>query len=686
MALATAVAGEPDPACLASAVNRGLVGPLASLYVFERLFHAITDPTFLSLIVVALLGGGACEDALPSELQSPGAPSQWQSPAALLSRLQYTPTVYRATVLGMLRGADVQLAAAGTRVLASLLRNGAVDEQLLELAGLLPRRRKKQRQLLAALTGDGGPSASPAAAAPAISVRLQPAADGSVRLEFVMPQGRGWQPPRAGDAAAPGPASRAAQQQQQESPGHDAAAREARQASPAARAASSSPALSPLPSGSRAASAEASFQEIVEALLALLSVELLPPVSLGAVGWLLNQLLAVGATGAQLHPAQYAALEAALQRRRSAVLAALQGPWCDALVPIASREWARQLQAITRTGAGSVHTAVHTWMQAVLVQELHWQLGTAPQAVADANAVAGAKLAYLSTASLVGVTQIMQLLCRGEVAPSPPCPSVTEADVRASEIPARAQVSLSQRLHCTVAFVRGEERAVVFGVEGVPGHVKAESQDLSRLKPAALHAVAACAPVAVVADPGAQPTLGLVLSTAPLMGTCPFQDEAQPRWLHVEVRCWRARSVPVPGATVHGLLTPAPRTGAAGPPSPAHPALGAADFDGRRRDAEDGQAAGIGALGALIPGRRPRCERCAPGGGAGAPDEGGLLPAAGATAAGHGRPPGGRAAVRPGAGNKLVRLEGDPLLSLLELLYFISCCLLQTNVLRKSLQ
>ena len=40
----------------------------------------------------------------------------------------------------------------------------------------------------------------------------------------------------------------------------------------------------------------------------------------------------------------------------------------------------------------------------------------------------------------------------------------------------------------------------------------------------------------VVADPGSRPNTGVVLSAAPLLGTCPRVDEQHPRWLHVRVR------------------------------------------------------------------------------------------------------------------------------------------------------
>jgi hypothetical protein len=134
-------------------VQRGSVGPLCGLYIFERLFLAVTDQPLLTLLVSALLGGAAAgspgnpisSSSSSSRPGSPGDPGQrWQLPQALLARLQYSPAAYRQALLGMLRGSDPQVAAAVVRVLASLLQSRAASEEQLELigenddAGLLP--------------------------------------------------------------------------------------------------------------------------------------------------------------------------------------------------------------------------------------------------------------------------------------------------------------------------------------------------------------------------------------------------------------------------------------------------------------------------------------------------------------------------------------------------------------------
>lgn len=151
----TQIRSQPQPRFIPRAVERGAVGPLCSLYVLERLLHAVADPPLLSTILVGLLGGAAAGDAAAAVAPScadssngqaaAGGSVLWQKPPAgvdamplppaLLRRLQYSPADYRAALLGMLRGSDVQLASATVRALAALVRNRAVSEDLLELLG-----------------------------------------------------------------------------------------------------------------------------------------------------------------------------------------------------------------------------------------------------------------------------------------------------------------------------------------------------------------------------------------------------------------------------------------------------------------------------------------------------------------------------------------------------------------------
>ena len=480
------------------AVQRGTVGPLCSLYVFERLFQAITDQPLLTLLVSALLGGTAAAGPPPSSSSTSGGSavrgspagarpadmqpdSPWRIPAHLLVRLQYTPAAYRQAVLGMLRGSDPQVAAATVRVLASLLQSKMVDEGLLEVAGLLPRRRKKQRQLLAALTGDettrsspepeevAGPTvrrpdveplpngvhgSGPSSSSP-VRVKLVVGEDDRVTVRLVH-----WaQAVQHGSTGEPPPPCLLLHASQHHRP-----------ASPA-----------PPPQACSSGCGESSFQEITGALMQLLGTDLLPPVSLGVVGWLLHCLLAVSNKGsAEVSPTQQQALAAAADRLRGRLHQQLQGPWCDALSPLVAAEWARTRQVILRSGAGSLHFAVYTWMQAVLVQELQWQLsGRAAREAAPAlpanDAAVAAKQAYLTVQSLVAVVQLQLALEEGDIPQLPPTPLVLDADLRSQQIREQTQISLSARMHCMVAFSRGQERQVYFGVGGLPPHITAEA-------------------------------------------------------------------------------------------------------------------------------------------------------------------------------------------------------------------
>ena len=114
-----------------------------------------------------------------------------------------------------------------------------------------------------------------------------------------------------------------------------------------------------------------------------------------------------------------------------------------------------------------------SFSQAVLVQEQQWQAG-APAVVADASALV-AKQAYLAVQAAVAVLQLVAVLREGEVAAAPPCPAIGEPELKAAagEVREAAQIGLSQRMHCSVCFTRGQERQVYFAVEGLPAAVQA---------------------------------------------------------------------------------------------------------------------------------------------------------------------------------------------------------------------
>lgn len=512
------------------AVQRGTVGPLCSLYVFERLFLAVTDGELLKLLVSALLGGAAAcapgstgaspagslpgsrpgspGDGAPSQqppaaaASASGAAAQWRIPLALLARLQYSPAAYRQALLGMLRGTDAQVAAAAVRVLASLLRNRAVSEEQLELIGkltsgplmqgrgnipsalhaacglladtrsqmicqpllslpapgLLPQRRRKQRQLLKALVSDSplsshmlepaavaeveeevggeselrqqeaaqqdqqqgaegqegqevgarqqaaqdqrghgqslqegdsrgqgevnGPShaqqdepldfdsgsmlacngatqpansshsssgSSNFAGSPAVHLSLSEASDGLLKAQLLpCVSGKQQELPALPASSLQAAPQHGEQQQAQQAQQQRQAQQGGRRQGPAAAAGTA---------------AEAAFSDIVSALLGPLTSDLLPPLSLRAIGWLLHQLLSMGKGGTPLSAGQRGALAQAAARHRAALQQQLQGRWADALAPMVAAEWRRCREDILRAGAGSVHVAVQTWMQ-----------------------------------------------------------------------------------------------------------------------------------------------------------------------------------------------------------------------------------------------------------------------------------------------------------------------------------
>ncbi|KDD74198.1 hypothetical protein H632_c1496p0, partial [Helicosporidium sp. ATCC 50920] len=166
------------PSSAPQRVRPGLVGPLCSLYVLERVFFAVVDPFFLGTLVAALLGDeemsgivgekpGGIEGGKDASAENafrasdpPGSalapPRLPRVPASRLEALQYRPVAFRRAFLGMLRGSDAQLGVAAVRVVAALMRSKALEEDLLDAVGLLPRRRRTQRELLEALVREEG--------------------------------------------------------------------------------------------------------------------------------------------------------------------------------------------------------------------------------------------------------------------------------------------------------------------------------------------------------------------------------------------------------------------------------------------------------------------------------------------------------------------------------------------------
>ena len=61
-----------------------------------------------------------------------------------------------------------------------------------------------------------------------------------------------------------------------------------------------------------------------------------------------------------------------------------------------------------------------------------------------------------------------QVIQQGAISAHPPLGSVSEAKLRASEVPEGATVSIPQQVTCSVAFARGQERSVLITVHGMP--------------------------------------------------------------------------------------------------------------------------------------------------------------------------------------------------------------------------
>lgn len=57
---------------------------------------------------------------------------------------------------------------------------------------------------------------------------------------------------------------------------------------------------------------------------------------------------------------------------------------------------------------------------------------------------------------------------QGSINTQPPVGLVSEARLKASEVPEGAVIGIKQPVTCSVAFARGQERSVQFTVHGMP--------------------------------------------------------------------------------------------------------------------------------------------------------------------------------------------------------------------------
>lgn len=485
----------------ATPAKKGIVGPLCSLYALERAIYAFTDPLFSSLLVSVLLGGPAsaaagkiAESLHPSlssdprqHIETVAGTVPLMTASDFLSELQCDPQGYRKRLLSMLGGNDAQLVAASVRLITAILSRRTLLEGTIEAVGLLPRRRRKQILLLEELTRDqssgslgvpGSRSETPNGTPKAPQVVAQstklstpkssalPAATSSGGKSAAGEQGKSIARTADGDNIDP-------PQLSSSSPPGGGSSGRLRRYSPTKKSEQSLGGAFSSPTAKCTKRGELYFNEFITALLAALKLDLLPPLAMPAIGWALHRLLSSGAGPAELDPEWKKLLKEAMERRCSAIEALVPGPWADTLVPIAAISWNRARGSILRSGAGPVHVAGHTWVQAVLLHELHWQLGGggATAAVATSNFIVAAKLAAVSVAACVAVAQIRTVLTTGEVPQISPVGVSTPVDsIEAAEIREGSVVQLPKEgcMTCRVSFSRGMERSVLMHVLGWP--------------------------------------------------------------------------------------------------------------------------------------------------------------------------------------------------------------------------
>lgn len=539
----------------------GVVGPTVALMVVERLVMVVSERVFLRPVLTALLAGGraavpqADQNIVPSWASSgavlraqqsrtfdrhssgqsastpqiekgqdaalthaledgSGGASEFGLPRYVWRVLQMHPSHYREAFFSILRGGDAIAATAAVRVLLALLLCRAVDNSLLDVAGLLPAKRRKQKELLESLTAT-------------------PPAHGSFERCTTLPS--------------------------QKLPAHLTSTVEGGSTAPrlaVQRTYSGSDSIlepSPPKSPGSAAFVAHNYVEVLNALCGLLSLREMPVSGLWTTAWLLRQLLPHAPMpqspvtqpsfaescsdpgrsegwSLRLSPHQRSVLSTAWTAARNLLMDQMGGIWCDALPQLIQVEWSKGVAGLRSPALQSTNASVTAWSQAHQAARL-LQQGRQPTAATSMQrhiSTSGHSACLLWQAALhfITLSQLHQVVwsTTGEVSPTAGLPYMDEALLRDLEIKANTEIELTSRVACSVAFAAGVERQVFFAMEGRP--------DAAGGAEAAVRAN----PVVLLADQGSRVNLGKVLSVAPLMGANPTIDPAHKRWLHIHVR------------------------------------------------------------------------------------------------------------------------------------------------------
>lgn len=500
------------------------IGPLCSLYALERVIHAMSDPLLASLLISALLSGPeqqvARELVAALSINTPPDASMTAvlpNSSQLLLQLPCSPENVRQRIVGMLRGEDAQQAAAAARLVATILAHRTVPEETLEAVGLLVRRRKKQRELLSKLTKDSSFDNNPMPTQEDDSVKDIDERSTFERLRRYSP------------------------------------ASETRQLTSEAATTTYSIAAS-------TRQGTAHFDEMIAALLHTLSIERFPAMGLHIVGWTLFRLLSSSPSPAadDLKSEWIRRLDDAVMHHNTVVNdIVMKGPWADLVLPLVKHFWTLGRSVLLGPGPGTLHASTRMWIEGVLREELHWQLGGHVAGgngddITSANLSIAAKVTVAAVTAMTSVVQIQCLLMTGEL------PNVVGEslegilsrmdikDIAEREIREGAVLPVHTSIHgeekegnvikggipCTVSFAKGIESKVMLALRGI----SAKSSDIDLDDDAIDRATAGV--VAAILDPGGGASTGYatVLSVAPLLGAAPSIDEEKPEWLHVRVR------------------------------------------------------------------------------------------------------------------------------------------------------
>ena len=334
------------------------------------------------------------------------------------------------------------------------------------------------------------------------------------------------------------------------------------------------------------------FEEIINALLESLSVELLPPLASATVGWALHNLLVLP-NAAEIDALErdksgdknileskknlketddgrkdwQIRLDKAMSKRKASVSVVIDGPWLESIPGIVEVLWERTADIVRFRKLFTVQMASATWVQGLLLQELHWRFECVDEKLdsmeqSQKECILAAQLAVSRLHAMICTLLVQQLIYFGH---SPNLTwqeknDSTEEYFNQKEFQEGQWIPVpSRHKKCFVSFSPGGEIKALLCIsdfwndreahenqaDAVNNQEDLETSEENKmisktnLKPETIFAMILDVPsqsLAMQDKDGKTVQAARILSVAPILGTAPKIDSKNKKWIHIEVR------------------------------------------------------------------------------------------------------------------------------------------------------